>query len=90
MSSKIYKYEIPTCENFSLDLPKSSQILRVDNIGGFNYLWAIVNTEKEFEVRNFKMYKTGQEMDSFNSLIYLGTCKLYVGEELCVYVFEKI
>jgi len=87
----IYKYQLPILEKFTLDLPKDADILRVDVIEGKPYLWALVTKDVPTTERNFEMYKTGQDIETYkNYLHYLGNLKLFVGQELCLYVFEVL
>jgi len=90
--NKIFKYSIPTKEKYELLLPKHAQILRVEDVDGLFFLWAIVNTEEEVkEMRFLEFYKTGQPIETpLENLIYLGTCKLFIMQELCLYVFENL
>ena len=80
--NKIFKYSIPTKEKYVIELPKDAQII----------LWAIVNTDEEHpkEKRCLEFYKTGQLIETpLERLNYLGTCKLFIMQELCLYVFEN-
>lgn len=88
----IYKYSIPTKEKYSIELPKGSQIIRVEDVDGLFFLWAIIDTEtEEKEERNLEFYKTGQPVETpLQDLIFIGTCKLFIMQELCLYVFENI
>lgn len=89
---KIFKYELKIKEKQILDLPIGSEIIRVDDVDGKFYLWAIVEVseeDQETEPRHLEFYKTGQEISS-NNLKYLGFCKLFIMQELGLYVFEKI
>lgn len=88
----IYKYALPTKEKYILELPKDSKILRVDDLDGLFFLWAIVETDEEHpkEKRCLEFYKTGQPIKNrLSDLHYLGTCKLFIMQELCLYVFEN-
>lgn len=92
----IYKYQIPVAEKYELTLPRNSEIIRVDDVDGFFYLWAKVDTNLlSTETRYLELYKTGQEIVSQNGenndeLKYLGFCKIYIGMELGLYVFENL
>jgi hypothetical protein len=89
---KIYKYSIPTKEKYIIELPKDSKIIRVEDVDGLFFLWAIVNTDENHpkEKRCLEFYKTGQVIETpINRLNYLGTCKLFIMQELCLYVFEN-
>lgn len=91
--NKIYKYSIPVQEKFVLELPKGAQIIRVEDVDGLFFLWAIVNTDEDVEVekRFLEFYKTVQEIKTdLSNLAFLGTCKLFIMQELCLYVFENV
>lgn len=90
--NKIYKYSIPTKEKYTIELPKDARIIRVEDVDGLFFLWAIVNTGEEHptEKRCLEFYKTGQPIETpLERLKYLGTCKLFIMQELCLYVFEN-
>lgn len=86
----IFKYQAPVKEQFSLSLPIGAEILRVDDVDGMFFLWAIVDTEESLtELRHFECYKTGAPFRVDPSkLNYLGFWKIFVQMELCLYVFE--
>lgn len=86
----IYKYQAPVKEKFEMALPTGAEILRVDDVDGMFFLWAIVDTEeKTHEVRQFECYKTGAAFTTDPSeLRYLGFWKIFIQMELCLYVFE--
>lgn len=89
--TKIFKYELPVLEKFSLQLPKFAHIIRTDSIEGRFYIWAVVDTEAELETRKFEFHKTGGEIKSdFYSLVYIGFCTLFIQQELCLYLFEDV
>lgn len=81
---------MPIQEKFELALPKNAQIIRVADVDGLFYLWAIVDTEtQETETRFIECYKTGQPIENPESLIYLGLCCLFIMQELGLYIFER-
>ena len=91
--NKIYKYPLGVLETQTLDLPEGAQIIRVDTVDGQLFLWAIVNTDPEVKkvTRYLEFYKTGQPFTSNASdLFYLGSCRLYIMQELMLYAFENI
>ena len=93
MANKIYKYSIPTKEKHAIELPVGAKIIRVEDVDGLFFLWAIVNTDEgvELEKRYLEFYKTGQTIETdLNDLVIIGTCKLFIMQELCLYVFENI
>lgn len=90
MIQKIFKYQMPICEKYSLQLPIRAEILRVDDVDGMFYLWAMVNPSAPLEQRNFEAYKTGQDIPNPEGLVYLGHCCIYIGMELCLYIHERV
>lgn len=89
----IYKYPLPVQEKYEIELPKDAQIIRVEDVDGLFFLWAIVETDEdcEKELRFLEFYKTGQPIETpINHLNFLGTCKLFIMQELCLYVFENL
>lgn len=93
---KIFKYELSIKEKQEIQLPIGAQIIRVDDLDGKFFLWAIVDAlieEKEIETepRFLEFYKTGQPIETpLGCLHYLGFCKLFIMQELGLYVFENI
>ncbi len=91
--NRIFKYSIPTREKYEIELPKGANIIRVEDVDGLFFLWAIVNDSPdiETELRYLEFYKTGQSIETpLSELKFLGTCKLFIMQELCLYVFENI
>jgi hypothetical protein len=87
----IYKYSLPVQEKFVIELPAAAQIVRVDDVDGLFWMWAIVDTEAEKEPRYIECYKTGQPIETpLEHLHYLGCCKLFIMQELCLYMFENV
>jgi hypothetical protein len=87
----IYKYPLPIKEKFTLELPKFANIIRVDDVDGQFWLWAIVDTEQPLVLRYFECYKTGQPIETdLKWLFFLGTCKLFIMQELCLYIYENL
>lgn len=88
---KIFKYPLPVQEKFDIGLPAGAKIIRVEDVDGHFFLWAIVNPDPEWpvEIRHLEFYKTGQEIHNSEGLQYLGLCKLFIMQELGLYVFER-
>ncbi|MFV9549647.1 DUF7352 domain-containing protein [Algibacter sp. PT7-4] len=93
---KIFKYEMSIKEKQEIELPVNAEIIRVDDVDGKFFLWAIVeppkeDEEPETEVRYIEFYKTGQPIETpTKDLKYIGFCKLFIMQELGLYVFENI
>jgi hypothetical protein len=91
MSSIIYKYPMPVQEKIEIYLPVGAKIIRVSDVDGLFFLWAVVNPDVvETEIRHIEFYKTGQPIENYESLVYLGLCKLFIMQELGLYTFERI
>ncbi len=87
----IYKYPLPVQEKYVIELPKNAHIIRVDDVDGLFYLWAIVDPEAPLAPRYLEFYKTGQPIETpLENLVQIGECKLFIMQELCLYVFENI
>ncbi|MEO9884965.1 MAG: hypothetical protein ABJG33_04940 [Balneola sp.] len=89
---KIFKYELSIKESQDLELPLGADIIRVDDVDGRFFLWAIVDPETDKkEIRHLEFYKTGQTIETDTSeLFYIGFCKLFIMQELGLYVFENL
>lgn len=89
----IYKYSLPVQEKLTVELPAGAQIIRVEDVDGLFFLWAIVETDADHpkETRFIECYKTGQPIETpLSELIYIGACKLFIMQELCLYMFENV
>lgn len=87
---RIFKYPLPVQEKFTIGLPAGAEIIRVEDVAGLFWLWAIVDTDKPMESRHIECYKTGQPIETPTEwLLYLGCCKLFIMQELCLYMFEN-
>ena len=86
----IYKYQLPVKESFELQMPKDSNILRVEDVDGMFWLWAMVDLRKPLVAYKFRAFKTGSSIpdDVASKLVaYAGVCKLFIQQELALYVF---
>lgn len=91
MVNRIFKYPLPVQEKLSIELPAGAQIIRVDDVDGLFWLWAIVDADAPLTTRRIECYKTGQPIETpLERLKYLGCCKLFIMQELCLYMFENI
>ncbi len=88
MESVVYKYLIPFQEGFELNLPKGSQIVRIDNDQGNPYIWALTPVhETEIVTFKFQSSKTGGILSHTKPLHFVGTISIFVQMELMLYVF---
>ncbi len=78
-------------EKIELQLPIGAKIIRVSDVDGMFFLWAIVDPEiEETETRYIEFYKTGQPIENDHELVYLGLCCLFIMQELGLYTFERV
>ncbi len=82
----IYKYEIQIDDNFSLKIPKESEILSFQTQHGTPYIWAKVNPENTTEERKFRLIGTGHPIKEKN-LSFIGAIQLHQGT-LIFHLFE--
>lgn len=85
----IWKYQIPVLEEFTVDLPKGSEIIRFENEGGKLWLWAVVSPNEPIEPIRLLAFKTGAEMPNID-MEYLGSAAIYIQAELMLYYFKPI
>ena len=88
----IYKYQLPILEQFEIQLPESTNILRVDDMDGKFWMWFLHDLRKPMKTYKFHMFKTGAHIpdDIASKLMgYAGFCKLHIQQELCLYVFME-
>jgi hypothetical protein len=87
----IYKYSLAVKETQVIDLPRGADIIRVADVDGLFFLWAIVDSEAETEPRYLEFYKTGQPIHTpLGDLKFIGQCGMVIMQELMLYVFENI
>ena len=85
----IYKYQMPVLESFKMELPEGAEIIRMKDEGGLFWLWAVVDTRKPNETRQFHAFKTGAKIPDELDLTYIGFCAVHVQMELGLYIFEE-
>ena len=71
-------------------LEESAKIIRVDDVDGQFFIWVLLDPEAEPVLRYFECYKTGQPiLTPVEDLEYLGNYKMFIMQELCLYMFEN-
>lgn len=85
----IHKFSLPVAEHAVLTLPVGAEVIRVDGIDGYFWLWAIVDTKNTTEQRRFNSYKTGGEIPKGIQQIYVGCASIYIQMELMLYWFME-
>lgn len=86
----IFKYQMPVLESFEMELPAGAEIIRVADMDGMFWMWAVVDTNAPTEVRRFMAFKTGAEIPANINLNYIGFCAIFVQMELGLYIFEVV
>lgn len=86
----IYKYQLGMAEKAVVEMPMGAEVIRVDGIDGFLYIWAVVSTKAPIQERTFYLFKTGAPMpaDILTNYRYLGCGGIFVQMELMMYVWE--
>lgn len=92
MKSVVYKYLIPFAEEFTLNLPVGSKVIRIDVVDGNPYIWALLPYGvKDVVTYHFKSSKTGGVIEHQDDLVFIDTYAIFIQMELMLYVFlEKI
>lgn len=87
--NRIWKYQMPVAEEFTLKLPKGAEIIRMDGENGYLWCWAVVDTQAPLEERHFAAFKAGGEMpDDLSNHFFVGMASIYIQAELMLYIFE--
>lgn len=81
----IYKYQIQSDEQ-KITMPAGASILCFQLQNTVPTIWAMVDIEQPVEVRSFRIYGTGWEMDELMNLRYIGTIQ---SESLVWHLFEE-
>lgn len=84
----IYKYPLETTHQQLIEMPIGAQIIAVQIQYGIPILWAIVDTDREKEERDIRIYGSGNPIPE-NHGFYRGTYQLHEGK-LVFHVFEVI
>ena len=73
MTTTIFKYPVPIQDQPVIPLPVDAKILSVAEQDDLIYLWALVDTEAEFERRPFSLRGTGHPADGLENVPFIGT-----------------
>ena len=89
--NRIWKYQMPVAEKFTLNLPKDAQIIRMAGENGLLWLWAVVDTDAPLQERHFEAFKAGGTMpDDLTCHVFRGMAAIFIQAELMLYIFEVI
>ncbi len=91
----IYKYPIHPTSNPSIVMPKDAKILTFQSQYDKPFIWALVDTDKQTEQRNFILLATGEPIDNalqpyaISKMSYIGTA-LFGNDNLVFHLFELL
>lgn len=83
---KVFKYELPVTDIFTLELPQEAEVLTVQVQYGKPCIWARVNPDAKTEERKFRIAGAGNDVEA--DARYIGTFQLENGS-LVFHLFEK-
>lgn len=86
MHTKIKEYLILLTEAFTLELPIGSSILSVKFIGHFPKMTVLSSESPVLELRRFRTFTTGQEIENISLLGYIGSVVL---NDFSWHIFEN-
>lgn len=88
----IHKYLVPFQEVATVQMREGAHIIRVDDVEGLIYVWAVVDTDADIVPRTLYLFKTGAQMpdDILTAYRYLGCGGIFVQMELMMYIYEKV
>ena len=67
---RIYKYEF---KEGSVEMPIGAKILTIEDQDDRLYIWALVDTDAEYEFRYFTIVGTGQDFPEADDYTYINT-----------------
>lgn len=89
--NRIWKYQMPVKEQFTMKLPEGAEIVRMAGENGYLWLWAVVDTAAPEEERHFEAFKAGGTMpDDLSHHVFRGMAHIYIQQELMLYIFEIV
>jgi len=84
----IWKFPLKITDGAQLvPMPKDAEVLCVDVQRGVICIWTLVESEAPTEIRKFRIYGTGHEMDINEDVVYIGSVQM-LGGALVWHVFE--
>jgi hypothetical protein len=88
---KVYRYEVPIEDSFTLELPLTGRFLAFQAQGGRPQIWMLVDPEDKRTIEwEFRLIGTGHPIgEPESNLVYRGTCQMREGG-LVWHLFEVI
>ncbi len=84
----IWKFGVPTADDFTIDMPRGARILSVQVQGERPFVWALVDDEAPHARRHFEMRGTGHPARDCAALPFVGTFQLH-GGALVFHLFDR-
>jgi hypothetical protein len=81
---QIWKFEI---KEGSIEMPIGARILTIEMQRGHACMWALVDTDSDYESRNFAIVGTGHDFPDADKFNYIGTVQDGI---LVWHIFELI
>lgn len=85
----IWKFNVPTVDCFSLEMPVGARILSVQAQRGAPQMWILVDPDAQYEIVWFRVLGTGHELPEGVGLEYVGTWQAG-GGELVWHLFREV
>ena len=77
--ARILKHEIPAASEFTLPLHEGCIILKLAVVNEKAYIWAVEDESMPQRGVKFRMIMTGEEINIYPYMVYIGTFILYNG-----------
>ena len=71
MGLSVWKYEIRVADEFTVEMPRMSQVIHVAVQDGTPCMWALVDPDQPTRLRMFHIRGTGHPVDP--DLVYIGS-----------------
>jgi hypothetical protein len=84
---RVYKYPIPTTDEFTLELPEGAKILTFQTQNETPCIWALVDPMRQLETVGFRLFGTGHPVENADTIEYIGTAQM-AGGRLVWHLFK--
>ena len=89
-SNRILKYRLKFGENFTVELPVDSQVIRVGTQEDEPFIWVLTSDAETTQTFTFKSAKTGGELGDLEDFVFIGMAPVYVQMELMLHYFMLV
>jgi hypothetical protein len=83
----IWKFPFPITDEVKIEMPENAWILGVQVQRECPCIWALVDTKAEMKPRSFRVFGTGQPIDTGIDYDFIGTFQIH-GGALVFHLFE--